>query len=311
MKKIWIMFLLNMLNTMLKAQINLVPNPSFEDTMSCPFGISQIDKAMGWSSYKLTPDYLNSCTNSQVGVPFNLFGYQYARTGSAYAGLYSFSRFTSSYREIIGIQLLHPLTIGHSYYVAFFVSRGFNSDPGININIATNKLGARFSTVSYSYLNAVSVDNFAQVYTNSVISDTLNWIEISGFFIADSAYQYLSIGNFFTDSATTRVRLDPNAALAYYYIDDILVTDSTATNIIENYLSGSINVYPNLFQDELIIEGSNIKSISIYDAGGRKCIEHTSKTSLKKINVSRLIRGMYFIRVNTTDKSFIRKIIKL
>jgi hypothetical protein len=48
---------------------NLVPNWSFEDTISCA-------KMVGWSSYRLTPNYLSSCNNGQFGVPSNLFGYQ-------------------------------------------------------------------------------------------------------------------------------------------------------------------------------------------------------------------------------------------
>ncbi|MBK5286545.1 MAG: hypothetical protein JJE25_14195 [Bacteroidia bacterium] len=40
---------------------NLVTNPSFEDTVACPFGASQLNFATGWSSYWGTPDYFNLC----------------------------------------------------------------------------------------------------------------------------------------------------------------------------------------------------------------------------------------------------------
>src|SRR5437868_5222781 len=69
---------------------NLVPNPSFEDTVACPNNLSQINRAIGWSSYRQTPDYYNSCSinGGYSGVPLNQFDYQYPRTGNAYAGLF-------------------------------------------------------------------------------------------------------------------------------------------------------------------------------------------------------------------------------
>ena len=78
---------------------NLVPNPSFEDTVSCPDNLAQIDKAVGWSSYRITPDYFNSCSSASafpsVSVPSNQWGTQSAKTGNAYAGLITYSLVTN------------------------------------------------------------------------------------------------------------------------------------------------------------------------------------------------------------------------
>lgn len=62
------------------AQVNLVPNPSFEDTVSCPNYANQIDKAVGWHASRNTPDYFNGCDwlTSNQSVPNNFRGYQYA-----------------------------------------------------------------------------------------------------------------------------------------------------------------------------------------------------------------------------------------
>ena len=69
------------------GQVNLVPNPSFEDYTQCPTGFDQIDRATGWSSYAASPDYFNSCANSSgaVGVPSNTWGYQNAKDGNGYS----------------------------------------------------------------------------------------------------------------------------------------------------------------------------------------------------------------------------------
>src|SRR5436189_139332 len=84
MKKIWKYFFL-LLSTSASAQ-NLVPNPSFEDTVACPTTVDQVYKATGWHSYRPSPDYFNTCADSAslFSVPYNAFGYQYPRTGNAY-----------------------------------------------------------------------------------------------------------------------------------------------------------------------------------------------------------------------------------
>ena len=70
---------------------NLVPNPSFEGRSSCPSGTSQIHLATHWNDPMVAPstsDYLHTCSSKNTSsVPQNSFGYQYARTGNAYAGL--------------------------------------------------------------------------------------------------------------------------------------------------------------------------------------------------------------------------------
>ena len=54
---------------------NLVPNPSFEDTVHCPvppLGTGLIQDAVGWINLGFTPDYYNPCANTlwpPNGVP--------------------------------------------------------------------------------------------------------------------------------------------------------------------------------------------------------------------------------------------------
>src|SRR5258708_7934679 len=78
------------LNSFSFAQ-NLVPNPSFEDTIQCPANPQPtIDYASHWSTYGSSSDYFNSCANNNsfiYGVPSNFSGYQNAMHGIAYAGL--------------------------------------------------------------------------------------------------------------------------------------------------------------------------------------------------------------------------------
>ena len=180
-----------------KAQ-NLVPNPSFEDTVHCPTTLDQINYSTGWSTYCVTPDYYNACNGNVLGVPSNGIGYQAAASGNGYAGFtaYNVGGFA---REIIGRQLSQTLLIGQTYYVSIKVSLAEFEGPPPQF-VPCNKVGAKFSTIPYSASNPAPVNNFAHVYTNTIIGDTTNWTTIKGFFMADSSYQFIMIGNFFDDA---------------------------------------------------------------------------------------------------------------
>src|SRR5258707_902616 len=56
---------------------NLVSNPSFEEYSVCPDLWNQTSRATGWSSFRSSTDYFNTCDGSNVvGVPENFAGYQ-------------------------------------------------------------------------------------------------------------------------------------------------------------------------------------------------------------------------------------------
>lgn len=96
------------------GQINLVPNPSFEDTVECPHFASEIYKAAGWHTSKYTPDYFHQCDwlNGYSSVPGNFRGYQFAEDGDAYAGIATYSRNAPNFTETFTCQLLSTLIIG-------------------------------------------------------------------------------------------------------------------------------------------------------------------------------------------------------
>lgn len=285
----------------LNAQ-NLVPNPSFEDTVACPT-FYQVDYSIGWSSYSQSPDYYHSCASH---VPSNFFGFQYPRTGDAYVGLETYNRGGGQIREYIGIQLNQPLTIGQRYVASFYVSKA-----QINLTIATNKIGLHFSTVSFSQVDPEPIDNNSLVYTDSIIEDTLNWVHISGSFIADSSYSFMSIGNFFADTLTSFIAYDSSAIYSYYYIDDVsLYASSDSESVVEQDNFPSIKIFPNPARDQIFIEGYNVKSISIYTVSGSIFYEgKNANCEAMKIDISNLPRGVCFIEVQIGQAILIKKII--
>lgn len=209
MKKIVLIFIaLLAFNFTIKAQTNLVPNPSFEIFDTCPDNLGQISRANGWFSSKPSPDYFNSCANSSDWsyVPSNYWGYQIPASGLGYAG------FTAkvgqfNIREYLSIQLNNSLQIGAKYFVSMKVCLAFNPNFGSSDYCGINKLGALFSTNIYSDIENAPICNCPQFYSSSIISDTLNWTMIKGSFVADSIYKFINIGNFFTDSMTDSLQI--------------------------------------------------------------------------------------------------------
>ena len=166
---------------------NLVPNSDFEVYSSCPVALDQVYLSTGWSSYRYSPDYFNSCNSGVLGIPTNGVGYQSAYSGNAYAGFIAFDVNGDS-REIIGSQLSQALSIGQNYFVSMRVSLA-EFQPSPPQYIPCNKIGIKFSTVPFSASAPPPINNFAHVFTDSIISDTMNWITIQGSFIADSVFE--------------------------------------------------------------------------------------------------------------------------
>jgi hypothetical protein len=280
-----------------KGQVNLVPNPSFESYSSCPSNTGEVFKATGWDSYNGSPDYFNSCSSiSQVDIPHNALGYQLAFNGNGYCGFSTYDN-ASLYREIIGVQLSSPLIVSQKYFVSFNVSR---ADSNYIVGYSSNKVGVKFSTVKST---SVVINNSAHYYTNSVITDTLNWIKIFGSFIADSAYLHLMIGNFFDDANTTFLN-DANGQVAYYYIDDVcLSTDSIFT---KNYATGTeetlpiskMNIFPNPANTRIFINHhSDLPKISVYNIIGEKVnYSFVKENEYIVIDCLQWPTGVYFFR---------------
>ncbi len=218
---------------------NLVPNPSFEDTVACPNGPGEIYYANHWyTPTDGSPDYYNSCNEtSSFSVPENWFGVQGARTGNAYAGLgVFFNSFAQNAREYIQIQLNDNLQANEKYIISFYVSKA-DSAP-----ILATKLGAYLSATALTQTGEgfINVNPDIESQTGYYLSDNNNWIEITDTITASGGENFLTIGFFYDDTSadTLRVFHTNNGFVTdydgYYYIDDISITHDTVLGIGEN-----------------------------------------------------------------------------
>ena len=312
----------------MRAQ-NLVPNPSFEDTVSCPIGLNQVENAVGWKNFRGTPDYFNACASqlSGVSVPGHWGDYQCPSNGNAYFGILVYGPWGSdSYkREFFGTHLSSPLVIGQKYFVSFKLNL---SDQSF---CACNKIGALFSTVLLpnDTFSLFPLNNFAHIYTDSIIMDTVNWVVISKSFVADSNYIFVFFGNFFDDQNTDTLKFIPSTGCnPYYYIDDVCISSDSIVCVIPDgsnvcHSTGNVSkifqnkeqfvVYPNPSKDKIIITKNNKYSkeieITVSNITGQKILFEKFQ-SQKEINISNWINDIYILKVQSGNNIEYKKLIK-
>ena len=317
MRKIFIVIFLYLVSNA-NAQ-NLVLNPSFEDTIACLPSTYVMPCRFWYTASNNTPDYFSEQPdfNCMIPAPQGTVGYQYARTGIAYVGLFTFFNPPfNNQREYIGGILSDTLKQGHEYCVSFYVSVAEEFKyvvDGIGLYLSVD------SAVDYTINTNLSFIPQISNPSGNIIYDTLNWVQISGTYIANGGEKYLTIGNFKDDANTMIDSVNFNAPLsaysAYVFIDDVSVIDCTVgiNEVNDNKDIGRL--YPNpantvvYYQDNL---GENENGIiTLLDMLGKelKGYKLTKGNNLISIPVSDLAKGMYMVKIRITNRD--DKMIKL
>lgn len=289
---------------------NLVPNPSFEDTVSAPAG-GLMEDATGWINCGLSPDYYNAGFDSDgfgFGVP-NCFytGYQNAYNGNAFAGM-AITLIPEQPGEFIGIQLTQPLIIGTKYFVSAYISRADDYP------CSSNNLDFKFYNSLYFLptFNPPPLDNFSHVNSAALVTDSLNWQLVGGSFTADSTYQYLVIGNFHDLSQTDTLNCY-NLPSAYYYIDDVCVSADSMTCLIPTLNTqppikiSEVSIYPNPTSGYLHINNPiHSEYFSLTNCMGQTIGYSRLEEGDNIIDIGSYTNGMYFLEI---DKKYFFKIL--
>lgn len=236
---------------------NLVPNWSFEDNNdSCtntsdPGFFENLDlwlpkrylqgtnNAIATFS---TPDYYSLCLPSVFYRPPQIgFAFQYPQEGNALVGIvYHGTDDILHDREAIRIKLNEPLKSGVCYHAEMFVNLGNNA------TYVCDHLGMACTVDSFPMLlDGTIAMPLPQVFTDQLISDTLNWTVIEGDFVASGGEKWLTIGWFFPTNTITYNLIGDTTALgivtsAYYLIDAVQLypcTDEEEAVILPNFIT--------------------------------------------------------------------------
>jgi gliding motility-associated-like protein len=214
---------------------NLVLNPSFEDVIDCnnnPY-VGRIDNPYTncrhwYDANDRVTRYMTDC-KPQIGweynVPLNYWGYQYARTGGAYAALGSngFNGVGFTQSDYLFTHLKDTLIAGKEYCASFYVvvAENLNKsfDRGTSVYFSHDSVCYTSEWCLYSLTPQINP-------VGNIINDTLNWIKISGSFLATGGEEYIYIGSFVDYFNVNSFAIDPLLPSPNhfgYYIDDVAV----------------------------------------------------------------------------------------
>jgi hypothetical protein len=229
------------------AQVNLVPNPSFEADDRAPV-ITSFNWHTANKNYIAeywfqptggTPDLLNSDKSNLLG-----FKTKTARTGSGRMGLItgicknglvSWLMYQNTYSEYIECRLNQSLEPGKMYCVRYYVALDRKS------NFASNHFGFAITEDSVSnpnsHTNMWGYDPVAHINkaNDHYITSNEGWVMICDTFIAKGGEKFLTLGSFMDGfpvrihkvdkTQHTSLRVNPFNKFSYYYIDDVSLTE--------------------------------------------------------------------------------------
>ena len=252
---------------------SFIPNHSFEDTLCCPYTVSQLHCTSNWQACSFgTVDYFNTC------------GYQFIpstgtwptkpppipiQDGEGYAGFASYSTGEDPFNgsaEYMGICLTDTLFTNKKYKMRFYLAFSTGS---INSSIDF------FGTTSCSNIPFFSTDfcgpsgtNWYHIENILTTLDSTKWNEILVSFTPTTDLTAIVIG--------TSCNIDSGGN--YYYIDNLLLNEcskfSPLVEISENgsictnsfFLSVSSDSIPNSIQwykDEIALVGETTSTLNI------------------------------------------------
>ncbi|MBX3165657.1 MAG: T9SS type A sorting domain-containing protein [Bacteroidetes bacterium] len=115
------------------------------------------------------------------------------------------------------------LQAGKAYCVKFYVNL-YNASPCAIDGIGVYFGGGEIDTIHYCNIPLTYLTPQIQNPQGNIITDTLNWVAITGTFMANGTEKYLMLGNFLSNEDTDTLMINPTNLPAIYTnlgIDDV------------------------------------------------------------------------------------------
>jgi len=302
------------------AQNNLVPNPSFEDTITLnPTEGSFIQNFIpywnGWVSI-----YFNSLiVNSYAQTPSNYIGFQNPRTGNAYAAVKTASILLTQKRTYIQTRLKEELQTGKKYCIKIYASLGDSclwANNSLQVYLSNDSIDATSTHI-------IDVEPQINFFNHPSLNNKTDWVELTDTLISNGTEKWIIIGNFSPDSISEIILLEDTCysssggtilCQSHYYIDDVSVTLINESGI-ENIEANNFSIFPNPAKDVLTLKMQNSFSgtIKISSAVGKEIYNTNIPNNVSKlaIDIQDFATGIYFVsfynEFGLVNKKFVKQ----
>jgi len=276
--------------------------------------IPGVEALLYWHSANGTPDYLQSCLpyGNFQGLPMNYFTFQEPFEGNSCAGMFTYHQNgQAEYREWIIAPLLEPMVVGQTYYCSFRANAAFGGNAQYPlIWLANDKVGFLFAMQDRPWVVGDPYPlppDHAHIVYPQILTDTAGWTLVSGSFVADSAYRYVMIGQFFSNALTDTLHFaDPNSVFPWYpwgytLIDAVCVSASPDGCDLGQAVGEEAevlpHVYPNPATDALVIGHAAGSDAMVLDMLGQEVWNGRVQSDRYALGVAHWPRGTYVLQV--------------
>lgn len=242
----------------------------------------------------------------------NFFTYQEPFEGNACVGMYTYHQNDQAeYREWIMAPLQEPLMVGQTYYCSFRANAAFGGNAEYpQIWLANDKVGLLFTMQDHPWAVGdpypVPPDH-AHITYPQILADTVGWTLVSGSFVADSAYRYVMIGQFFSNALTDTLHLAPQGDPWFWFPRGYTLVDAVCISAspdgcdlgqgVEEEADPVPYVYPNPATDALVIGHAAGGDAIVLDMLGQKVWDGRVECDRYALGVAHWPRGAYVLQV--------------
>jgi Secretion system C-terminal sorting domain len=208
-------FLILTKNEKMDAQLNLILDSSFEDTIKLDMFEPRIQLSTRfWKNLDSSREFISWAGYFYLQHPFinhalpigYYYYYQYPKSGNGFAVFTNYWKPSFpilSPRSLTRAPLHQTLTAGKKYCAKAYLASTENE------HYFTNGFGMYFDN---GQLDTIVAQDSSGIYTfvqpqvqaQQIIDDTLNWTLVSNTFVANGTESFVTLGNFLSDSATLK-----------------------------------------------------------------------------------------------------------